>query len=121
MEQVKQEKEEKQTRFDGWENFETVDCNNCKWYRSYDCSGMDVGSVRICKSYKATRGTNLETYVRGLNYQIEIIMYDFQSIQSKVNTMKWLCILGFSGFVISVIVGIRLFLLINASLAYIAL
>ena len=112
MEQVKQEK---QTRFEEWEDIETVDCNNCKWYRSYDCRGMDVGNERICKSYKATRGTNLETYVRGLDYQFEVIKYDFQSVQSKVNTMKWLCILGLSGFVISVIVGIRLFLLINGS------
>ena len=49
-----------------FEEFPTVDCNECEHHWTNTCDGTPVGSDRLCKTFKAIRQTDIPLQIQML-------------------------------------------------------
>jgi hypothetical protein len=49
-----------------FEEYPTVDCEDCQSYWTDECDGTPVGSEKVCKAFKATRRTNTPLQIKSL-------------------------------------------------------
>ena len=47
-----------------FEEYPTVDCNECEHHWTNTCDGTPVGSERLCKMFKAIRGTDIPLQIK---------------------------------------------------------
>jgi hypothetical protein len=73
-----QQENKSRFRFDEWE---TVDCNDCKRYLDETCDGTLQGSQRLCKAFLATRRVDLPLQVKSCQKGLE-------SLRDEVLTLR---------------------------------
>ena len=49
-----------------FDDFPTVDCNDCECYHDNTCDGTPVGQERHCTAFKATRRTDIPLQIKSL-------------------------------------------------------
>ena len=49
-----------------FEEYPTVDCEDCQSYWKEECDGTPVGSEKVCKAFKATRRTDIPLQIKSL-------------------------------------------------------
>lgn len=57
----------KNKRFEDWE---TVECNECARYYDSSCDGVSKGTKKPCNSYLATRGVVIPARLRALEKRV---------------------------------------------------
>jgi hypothetical protein len=54
-----------------FEDFPTVDCNECENYWTNSCDGANTGSQRLCKTFKAVRRVSIPEEVNVLKTRLK--------------------------------------------------
>ena len=54
-----------------FDDFPTVDCNECEHYWTNSCDGVPKGANRSCNSFKATRSVVIPKKIERLEYIID--------------------------------------------------
>lgn len=54
-----------------FDNFPEVDCNACECYYTNQCDGTPTGSEKVCKTFKATRRTDIPLQIKNAQNGLE--------------------------------------------------
>lgn len=77
-------KEQKQSKI--FDDFPTVDCEECECWQINQCDGVPVGSQRSCTAYKAVRRLNTPL-------QIKALQKGYKDLRT-VSILNTICIIG---------------------------